>query len=145
MAESSDYKVLKANLPQGKDRLDRVENVVVVGMPDINYCSDNVECWIEQKSPKEPVRSTTRLFGSNHKVSQDQKNWFKRQVDAGGNAYFLIVTDKRWMLIGGEHADSINDLTVEQLLRIALWHTPKPVRDKTQWQFLREQLRSSWN
>ena len=117
MAETNDYKVLKKNLPQGRDRLDRIENVVVIGMPDINFCSENVECWIEQKSPKEPVRGTTRLFGSNHKVSQDQMNWFKRQLDAGGNAYFLIVTDKRWMLIGGELADEINNMTVDELRR----------------------------
>ena len=145
MAETNDYKVLKKNLPQGRDRLDRIENVVVIGMPDINFCSENVECWIEQKSPKEPVRGTTRLFGSNHKVSQDQMNWFQRQLDAGGNAYFLIVTDKRWMLIGGELADEINNMTVDELLKASLWSTPKPVKDKASWQTLRQALQSSWN
>jgi hypothetical protein len=145
MAESNDYKVLKANLPQGRDRLDRVENVVVNGMPDINYCSEGVECWLEQKSPKEPVRATTRLFGSNHKVSQDQKNWFMRQMKSEGNAYFLIVTDKRWMLIGGEHADIINELTVGELLSLSLWNTPKPVRDKEAWNRLRKTLNSKQN
>ena len=142
MAESNDYKVLKANLPQGRDRLDRVENVVVNGMPDINFCTEGVECWIEQKSPKEPVRATTKLFGSNHKVSQDQKNWFVRQMKAEGNAYFLIVTDKRWMLIGGEHTETINDMTVDQLMAVALWHTTKPVRDKKSWTKLRQTLSS---
>ena len=145
MAETNDYKVLKKNLPQGRDRLDRVENVVVIGMPDINFCSENVECWIEQKSPKEPVRGTTRLFGSNHKVSQDQMNWFKRQLDAGGNAYFLIVTDKRWMLIGGELADEINNMTVDELLKASLWSTPTPVKDKASWTTLRQALQSSLN
>ena len=142
MAESNDYKVLKANLPKGRDRLDRVENVVVNGMPDINYCSEGVECWLEQKSPKEPKRTTTKLFGSNHKVSQDQMNWFMRQMKAEGNAYFLIVTDKRWMLIGGEHADKINEMTVFELLDICLWNTPKPVRDKESWNKLRTTLNS---
>jgi hypothetical protein len=145
MAESNDYKVLKANLPKGRDRLDRVENVVVNGMPDINFCSEGVECWIEQKSPKEPVRKTTKLFGSNHKVSQDQMNWFMRQTKAEGNAYFLIVTDKRWMLIGGEHADRINEMTVEQLMAVALWQTTKPVRDKDSWNKLRQTLNSKPN
>lgn len=139
MAESSDYKTLKRNMPYPRDRLDRVENAVVTGMPDINFCSGDVECWIEQKSPKEPVRSTTRLFGSNHKVSQEQMNWFKRQMTAGGNAYFIIATDKRWMLIGGEHADKINDMTVQELLDIALWSTGKPVR-REQWELLRQAL-----
>lgn len=145
MAESNDYKVLKANLPVGKDRLDRIENVVVNGMPDINFCSEGVESWLEQKSPKEPKRSTTKLFGSNHKLSQDQKNWFKRQMDAEGNAYVLITTDKRWMLVGGEHADLINELTVNELMLIALWSTPKPVRDKESWKLLRQTLNSKRN
>jgi hypothetical protein len=145
MAENNDYKVLKKNLPQGKDRLDRIENVVVAGMPDINFCCEGVECWLEQKSPKEPKRSTTRLFGSNHKLSQDQMNWFKRQMDAEGNAYILIASDKRWMLISGEHADVVNELTVEQLLEISLWNTNKPVRDKESWKQLRQILNSKHN
>ena len=93
MPESNDYKVLKKNLPTGNDRLDRVENFVVAGMPDINFCSEGKESWIEQKSPIEPKRQSTKLFGSNHKISQDQKNWFLRQMKAEGNAYFLIVTN----------------------------------------------------
>ena len=140
MAESTDYKVLKANLPQYGDRLDRVENPLVNGMPDISFCSAGVECWIEQKSPKEPVRGTTPLFGSNHRFSQEQANWFLRQTRAEGNAYVLIASDKRWMLIGGEHADQINNMTVPQLLAAALWSTSKPVKDKEQWKILRSIL-----
>ncbi len=143
MAESTDYKTFKKNVPNARDRLDRVENRVVSGMPDINFCGDDVECWIEQKSPKEPKRATTKLFGSNHKLSQDQKNWFKRQVDAGGLCYVMISTDKRWMLIGGEHADAVNELTVSQLMEISLWNTTKPVKDKAQWKQLRTILLSS--
>lgn len=141
MAESSDYKTFKANVPQPGDRLDRIENTVVTGMPDINFCSGGVECWVEQKSPKEPVRRTTALFGSNHKVSQKQKNWFLRQRKAGGKCYFLIATDKRWMLLPGSLAEHMNEMTVEELLDNAIWATMKPVRDKQQWVYLREALR----
>lgn len=141
MAESTDYKTLKKNLPQGNDRLDRVENVVLTGMPDINFCSGGVECWIEMKSPKEPKRSTTRLFGSNHRLSQDQMNWFKRQSSAGGKGFVLIATDKRWILLGGGLADHINNMTVDELVDNACWSTTKPVRNKEQWTSLRETLR----
>lgn len=143
MAESNDYKTFKKNVPQLTDRLDRIENVVVTGMPDINFCSGGVECWIELKSPKEPVRTTTRLFGSNHKVSQEQSNWMLRQRRAGGRCYVLIATDKRWILIGGGLADKINDMTVEQLIDNAVWHTNKPVKEKEQWTHLRNALRRS--
>ena len=137
MAESSDYKTLKKNLLQRGDRLDRVENVVGVGMPDINFCSGGVECWIEMKSPKEPKRDSTPLFGSNHKYTQDQKNWMLRQVRAGGFGYILIATDKRWMLVQGKHGDRINDLTVDELWHHSIWTTRKPVRDKGEWARLR--------
>jgi hypothetical protein len=143
MAESNDYKTFKKNVPQLGDRLDRIENAVVTGMPDINFCSGGVECWVELKSPKEPVRTTTRLFGSNHRVSQEQANWMLRQRRAGGRCYVLIATDKRWILIGGGLADQINDMTVDQLIDNAVWHTNKPVKEKEQWKHLRNALRRS--
>lgn len=143
MAESTDYKTFKANVPQPGDRLDRIENVVVTGMPDINMCIGGTEVWIEQKSPKEPVRKTTALFGSNHKVSQEQANWMLRQRKAGGKCYFLISTDKRWMLVGGFLADQLNSMTVDEILDNAVWATTKPVRDKEAWKTLRETLQRS--
>lgn len=143
MAESTDYKTFKANVPQAGDRLDRIENVVVNGMPDINFCSGGVECWIEQKSPKEPKRSTTPLFGSNHKISQEQANWMLRQRKAGGKCWFLISTDKRWILVGGFLADQLNNLTVDEIVEQCVWSTTKPVRDKEQWTHLRNILRSN--
>lgn len=143
MSESNDYKTLKKHLPQGHDRLDRVENCVVNGMPDINYCTAFVECWIELKSPTEPKRATTKLFGSNHRLSQDQKNWFKRQRDAGGSAYVLIATDKRWMLMDGGLADAINDMTLEALIDESLWHAAKPIRDEKEWMRLRHIIQTT--
>lgn len=142
MAESNDYKTLKRNMPHAQDRLDRIENVVVVGMPDVNFCSGGVESWIELKSPKEPARSTTPLFGSNHKLSQDQINWLLRQRQAGGRCFVLVATDKRWMLLNGALADAINRMTVTELIDNALWHTNKPVKDKEQWNSLRKMLRT---
>ena len=119
------------------------ENVVVTGMPDINFCSGGVECWIEQKSPTEPKRKTTPLFGSNHKVSQEQANWMLRQRKAGGKCYFLISTDKRWILVGGFLADQLNTMTVDEIVEQAVWSTMKPVKDKEQWQTLRQELQRS--
>lgn len=133
MAESVDYRAFKRNVVEPLDRLDRIENCMVLGMPDTNYCGDSKECWIEFKSPKEPVRPTTKLFGSNHKLSIEQRNWMLRQRNAGGRAFVLIVTDKRWLLLDGIHADRINDMTVPELIEAALWHAVKPIRSKEQW------------
>jgi len=141
MAESVDYKLFRKHVVQYGDRLDRIENVLIPGMPDINFCSGGVESWIEQKSPREPVRSTTPLFGSNHRVSQEQMNWFLRQTKAGGRAFFLVSTNKRWMLLIGTVAEWINKMTIEDLLNYAVWTTAKPVRDGNEWLELRNTLR----
>lgn len=141
MSEANDWVTIKKHLPRPGDRLDRIENFLLgAGMPDINGCFCGKEFWIESKHPKEPKRPTTPLFGSNHRVSQDQANWFLRQRNAGGRCYFLICTDKRRLLIGGEWADAINALTVQQLCDIALWHVPVPTRGKIPWEKLHKIL-----
>lgn len=141
MSESNAYQMFKANVVQPGDRIDRIENLLGSGTPDVNFCSGGFECWIEIKSPKEPRRAATPLFGSNHRISQEQMNWALRQRRAGGRCYFLISTNKRWMLISGGLADYINNWTIAECLDNATWSTSKPVRDKDQWQFLREALR----
>lgn len=141
MSESKSYAALRSKLLQPGDRIDRIENIIESGTPDINFCSEGVECWIEQKDPTEPKRSSTRLFGSNHKLSQEQKNWFLEQKNAGGRGYVLITTDKRWLLIDGcVHADFINDMTVQELCDISLWQAMKPIRGREKWMELRKIL-----
>lgn len=139
MGETTDWKNLRNNLKKPKDRIERIESTVT-GMFDINYCIGGVEGWIELKSPLEPARDTTKLMASKHNVSIDQANWAMTQLAAGGRAYFMISTNKRWILIHGMHADNINKMTVSELLEIALWHAPKPVRDKDLWTKLRKTL-----
>lgn len=109
------------------DRLERVENLLVPGMPDANGCISGREFWIENKQPVEPKRDSTPLFGSNHKFSQDQLNWFLKQINAGGRAYAFVWTDKRGMLFSGKSVDLLNTLTVPQLEMLALWKARKPV------------------
>ncbi|HET8687919.1 MAG TPA: hypothetical protein VFM18_14855 [Methanosarcina sp.] len=140
MSENKDYKKLKANALDPLDRIDRIENVILTGMPDVNYCIEGAEGWIELKSPTEPKRQSTKLFGSNHKLSQEQKNWFLRQRNSGGRGFVLICSDKRWLLIDGCHADSINEMTVEELVGVAIWIAPAPVKGKETWKLLRQHL-----
>jgi hypothetical protein len=137
--EKKDYQTLRNNVPEPADRMDRIENIIVVGMPDINACFDGVEFWIELKSPKEPKRSTTPLFGSNHRLSQDQKNWFLRQRNARGKCYILIATDVHWLLIEGMCADRVNEMTVVGLIAESIWDSLKPI-PKEKWKELRKTL-----
>jgi hypothetical protein len=130
MSERSTYSSLRKGLlaVNKKIRIDRIENSMVEGMPDVNVCIDGVESWIEIKSPKEPKRSTTPLFGSNHKLSIQQQGWLKRQYVAGGNAYVFIRTEKIAMLVKGFEAPNVNILTKAGLASISVWNSPVPVK-----------------
>lgn len=139
MSEKTDYQALRKHLVQGKERLDRVENIAGTGTPDVNYCIDGVEGWIEMKSPKEPKRAKSKLFADNHKFSQTQKNWFLKQRNAGGRAFILICTDKRWMLIDKWQADFVNGMTVDEIGKVAVWNNAKPILPM-EWKRLREVL-----
>ena len=137
MSEKVAYKTLREKMARGLDRIDRVENAMLTGMPDVNYCIGGREGWIEIKYPTEPVRASTPLFGSSHKLSQEQMNWLLRQHQAGGTAYILIVTDKRWILVDKLYADVINKLTLGEILQNCLWESSKPVKGEEPWNSLR--------
>ncbi len=139
MAESVAYTAFKKCL-QPLDRVDRVENIMLVGMPDVNCCIEGVEIWVENKCPKEPKRGTTPLFGSNHKLTQEQKNWILRQLNAGGNAVVFIATDKRYILMDGAFADGLNEMTVQELVDKARWHSTIESVSKDKWNKLRSAL-----
>lgn len=126
MSEASAYRTLRDAIKQPGDRLDRIENLVGSGFPDTNGCFNGIEFWMEIKAPTEPKRATTKLFGSNHKLSQDQMNWFLRQRRANGLGFVYIETDHARMLIDGSHADRVNDLTTKQLMTIAVWVASRP-------------------
>lgn len=121
MSEKNAHQFL-LRMRQPKDRLERIENVLVPGMPDVNGCFSRNEFWIETKQPREPKRVTTPLFGSNHDLSLEQRNWFLTQRNAGGNGIIYIQTDQLTrMFIGGEHADKINNATMMELLLMSFW------------------------
>lgn len=109
------------------DRMDRVENVLLLGMPDVSCCIEGKEFWIENKQPIEPKRTSTPLFGSNHKFSVEQKNWFLQQSNAGGNAFAFIWTDKRGILLPAYAVQEANGMTIDELTDNCIWTSIKPV------------------
>lgn len=137
--EARFWATLKKKLPLPGDRLDRVENSVMSGQPDVNGCLASEDVWIELKAPTEPKRATTPLMTSNgnHPLLPSQINWFIAQRQAGGIAFVLIRTDKRLMLLRGtDHAERINVMTVEQMVEASLWWTSFPVA-ALEWRLLR--------
>lgn len=142
--ESSVYQKIKSNICGPTDRMERVENGLVDGMPDVNYCFETFEGWIEIKAPTEPKRETTGLFTSNHQVSIAQMNWMHNQHMAGGTSWLLIATERRMFMIHGGRVAAlfhdINTLTANGLEDIAEWKAHVPVKDSIFWRTLRELL-----
>lgn len=144
MSEKAAWKTLRHCAFKPGDRIDRIENLVGTGFPDVNGClrqtTNGYEFWIEIKAPKEPKRASTPLFGSNHKLSQEQKNWFLRQMKANGRAFVYIETETKRMLIHGSKADDINEMTVSQLWEAAVWRALKPTRNPEDWNGFRQTI-----
>lgn len=93
--------------------LQRVENVVGVGMPDVYVGSSR--CWIELKAPIAPAKETTRLLG-NEGLNPDQVNWHLKAFRNGTRTYVLIRdSNQRLLMVPGKWADVMNDWTYTQL------------------------------
>lgn len=122
---------IKENVLRPRDRLTRIENAISAGIFDSNYCLGGIEGWIEHKAPKTPARSSTPLFGSNHKFTQEQKNFALAQTLAGGMAWGFVNTDEWRFLIAPRVIEEANTMTLDELLGAADWAMRKgePVKE----------------
>lgn len=102
-------------------RLERVENVVTVGMPDVVSCVEGSVVWVELKAVEAlPHRPNTPVLGSKG-LSQEQKNWHLDWARWGGRSYVLVgVFPKLLFFVSGTHADQINAMSHTQLLQHSL-------------------------
>ena len=139
------WQSVKNSLGRVGDRLDRIENSVGSGYPDVNVTFDSEDIWIELKAPKEPKRKTTPLMTSNgnHCLLDSQINWFIRHRQADGIAFILVRTDKRLMLVDGtKHAKVFNHWTVDEMMLNAILTCQVPT-PKSEWSLLRATLFSA--
>jgi len=119
--EATEQKWMVKNMVDRRDHFFRVENVVGVGTFDTFYTIMGTSGWIEIKAPREPARPGSKLFASNHKFSQEQKNFALQHTKAGGTCWGFIGTDLRQMLIPAKFIETANDATVDELLAVSAW------------------------
>lgn len=95
--------------------LERVENVVAAGMPDVYLRARRVSTWIELKAPNAPKREITRVLGDEG-LNAAQINWHLQSAWFGLPTYVLIRDSrKRLWLLPGKEADLMNDLNADEL------------------------------
>lgn len=69
--------------------MERLENMIGAGHPDVELCYMGRQNWIEQKVAKRPARATTVLrFGS--PLRDSQYEWALKRIAAGGRVWYLI-------------------------------------------------------
>lgn len=105
-------------------RVQRIENIVASGMPDVISIFRGRVCLVELKAREVmPVRADTPLLGAKRGLNQDQMNWHRGWSIHDGISYVLIsagARHKHLLLIPGECADLINRMTLVELRDIAV-------------------------
>lgn len=72
--------------------LQRLENAVGTGHPDVEGCIDTIQVWIELKSTDRPARKTTPIrLRSNPKTRKSQSRWHKNRAQAGCKTNFVLL------------------------------------------------------
>ncbi len=94
-------------IADGEPRADftRIEDALAAGVPDVNWCIQGVEGWLELKHvPKWPARPTSRVDVG---LRPSQRDWLKDRWRCGGNAYVLAQVGREYFLFRGADADAI--------------------------------------
>jgi hypothetical protein len=89
-------------------RMDRVENGVCDGMPDVSMTAGGIDAWVELKYvAKWPSRANTRVMGDAG-LRPEQINWHLRHQRAGGRSFVVVGVGKEIYLADGMHAKEMN-------------------------------------
>lgn len=117
MKEQRLWDTMRRKKPCGFGKLERVENGVGSGMPDV-YCvpaHGTDECWVELKAPIAPKRRQTRVLGGEG-LNPAQVNWHLEHAGLGARSFILIRDNLgRLWLIDGNMAHEANEMDAAAL------------------------------
>lgn len=95
--------------------LERMENVVKPGRPDIDALWEGVCIPIELKSLQQyPQRATTAVLGGKG-LNQNQLNWWLQWRRWGGRGLILIGIANDLLIVPAAYSDEVNTFTQSQL------------------------------
>lgn len=84
----------KAQLIEAAHRIDiqRLENAVGSGHPDVDECLDGIQIWLELKSAHRPARASTPIRMRTNKTTRAaQIRWHRRRGAAGCKTNFILL------------------------------------------------------
>lgn len=83
-------------------------HATALGAPDLNYCIDGVEGWLELKaSPDIEIRAS-------------QVTWMKERIKSGGYPLFFLRWDNMFLIVPGDRGSDLRrNCCLENALRLA--------------------------
>ncbi len=119
--EAQFWRTVRRNLPPGA-HFERMENLVAIGTPDVNFCWDGVNGWIELKYvsrwPKQDFNIITeRLW------KMEQRLWALRRIRAGGKCFLFVQVEREYLLFDSDILNTplvLETCSKEKLISIAL-------------------------
>ena len=110
---------MRARLKGRGVRLERIENVVGTGRPDIDALSAGIFTPVELKAIEGwPVRDTTAVLGRKG-LSIDQRNWHMDWARYGGRSLVVVGVGQEVFAFIGTFHDQINSMTRAQMSTFA--------------------------
>ena len=108
----------------GSMELERIENGVVAGTPDVHVlCRGGLSAWVELKAVATwPLRANSMVLCEERGLSIAQRNWFLRATQLGfRRAYILVGVGSRGVyMFPGVVADRVNSFTRQQFFEHAI-------------------------
>jgi hypothetical protein len=127
MAETAVWAALRKHL-RPKGHIIRIENSTERGTPDVNYCLDGVEGWIELKEIDAwPVRANTCVRLDHY--TNYQRIWHQLRSYANGRIHVLIHVPaaRQWLMLRGLDAvKALGSCTRERLEELACVNVTGP-------------------
>ncbi len=115
MAEKSSCKTLREKLAASpKVHVQRIEDMMSRGIPDINFCFNEHEVWVECKELAElPKRESTLIKVG---LKPEQARWLNTRDAAGGCVFVMIRCrfDNTWKLGWKDFDKLVKGLTLDE-------------------------------
>ena len=103
--------------------LERLENMVGSGLPDVLTLKKGRTCFIELKVARDgiPARRNTPLLGNDDGLRLEQRNWLLNWSKKGGRSLVVIsiAGSKQHIAINGGYGDRINKMSYTELCEAA--------------------------
>lgn len=127
--------MLSSNVTDRQLWLQRVENGLAAGMPDVVALFAGRVTWLELKVNEEPpARPSTPVLGKEHGCNNEQINWHLDWARCDGHSRILIGVGRgrarQLFYVPGALARDVNAMTMTQLASF-----------RTDWSALRHHLK----